>query len=139
MPNWVKCGHVEPNDATECVTCLKLEISALQPVVDAAVDLVKWHGAGAIQGDRYLRLFSAAGNYYLKTIETLKVDEAACLCGHPGPDGQGDHTGPPWCEPMKRKTCVHPDCLAKKFGPCKGFATIKDAVDFITDERLGGP
>lgn len=66
-------------------------------------------------------------------------DDPMCLCGHPGPDGLGAHTGPPWCEPLKRKTCTHPDCLSKTFGPCKGFSNMASAIGFIMDESLGGP
>ena len=67
-----------------------------------------------------------------------KDDPNLCMCGHMGPDGQGAHTGPNW-GPIKRKTCVHPDCLSKKFGPCKGFGNLQSSVDFIMDERFGGP
>lgn len=69
----------------------------------------------------------------------LSSDPDLCMCNHLGPDGKGYHTGPVWCEPLTRKTCVHPDCLAKKFGPCKGFANLQQTAGFLTDERLGGP
>ena len=72
-------------------------------------------------------------------VVNVTEKDPLCLCRHLGPDGEGDHTGPPWCEPMKRKTCVHPECQAKKFGPCKGFGTLKSATDFIMDESFGGP
>lgn len=62
-----------------------------------------------------------------------------CMCGHQGPNGKGMHTGAPWCEPLKKNTCVHPDCLAQRFGPCKGFCNIAGAMGFLMDERLGGP
>jgi len=50
----------------EEVKVLEAKNRELQEIVDAAVDLVKWHGAGALKGDRYLYLFSVAGAYHLK-------------------------------------------------------------------------
>jgi hypothetical protein len=60
-------------------------------------------------------------------------DDPMCGCGHLGPDRQGEHTGAPWCELMKRATCTHPGCI------CKGFGNRRAALDFLMDERLGGP
>jgi len=60
-------------------------------------------------------------------------EDTNCMCGHEGPDGKGEHVGPPYCSLLKRKTCVHPGCN------CKGFGTTEDAVRFIMDTRLGGP
>jgi hypothetical protein len=34
MPNWVKCGHVEPNEATECVTCVKNQRDRLRDMLN---------------------------------------------------------------------------------------------------------
>lgn len=55
-----------------------------------------------------------------------------CLCGHQGPDRQGTHTGAEIPAPSKRLGCTYPGCN------CKGYGTVKDAVEFITDESLGG-
>ena len=61
------------------------------------------------------------------------MEDIECMCGHKGPDREGEHTGVPYAAGMKRCTCVHPGCN------CKGFATVEDVAGFMTDENLGGP
>lgn len=56
-----------------------------------------------------------------------------CLCGHQGPDREGEHLGAEIPAPSRRLGCTHPGCN------CKGFGSLQDAVNFITDERFGGP
>lgn len=46
-----------------------LQVREQQDIVEAAVELVKWHGAGALKGERYSRLFSLAGNFLLGRTE----------------------------------------------------------------------
>lgn len=58
--------------------------------------------------------------------------DIVCLCGHPGPDRQGDHTGAQIPAPSKRLACIYEGCN------CKGFGTLQASVDFIMDTRLGG-
>lgn len=62
-----------------------------------------------------------------------ELDDLFCMCGHKGPDRQGEHIGAEIPAPSHRLACTHPGCN------CKGFGTLRAAVDFIMDERLGGP
>lgn len=60
---------------------LELQVEAMRPVVEAAVNLIKYHGSGAtnVKGDLYQRLFSEAGNYHLRSAKN-RLD--ACTCPH---------------------------------------------------------
>lgn len=52
-----------------------LQVREQQDIVEAAVELVKWHGAGALNGERYSRLFSLAGNFLLG-----RTGKRVCVC-----------------------------------------------------------
>ena len=66
-----------------------------------------------------------------KALEDL--EEVMCMCGHQGPDRQGEHIGAEIPAPSKRLACTHEGCN------CKGFGNLQASVNFIMDERLGGP
>lgn len=36
-----------------------------QAIIDAAIGLIKWHGAGALKSEQYDRLFSLAGTHFM--------------------------------------------------------------------------
>lgn len=87
-------------------THLELQNEVLQKIVDDAVALVKWHGAGAIKSERYDHLFSSAGNYHVD--KTLKLSELPkndrCRVALP----YGQSGVPDFCEMIK--PCPrHPD------------------------------
>ena len=75
-----------------------------------------------ISGDKLAAAKKALADY----------EDIVCLCGHEGPDRQGEHVGPEIPAPSKRLGCTHPGCI------CKGFGTLQAAVNFITDTRVGG-
>lgn len=73
----VCCVRTAKDESFQLMMKQNQTILDLQKIVDAAVDLVKWHGAGAIQGERYMKLFSLAGNYYLEHKEKICEEKFA--------------------------------------------------------------
>lgn len=99
--------------------------------------------ADALRGIRHFQVsdtpsvtysLSITGNHLAAAKKALaEYEEIVCLCGHQGPDRQGEHTGSEIPAPSKRLACTHPGCN------CKGFGNLQASVDFIMDTRLGGP
>jgi len=99
--------------------------------------------ADALRGIRHFQVSDTASVTYSLGITGDKLalakkalaefEDIVCMCGHQGPDRQGEHIGSEIPAPSKRLACTHPGCN------CKGFGNLKASVDFIMDTRLGGP
>jgi hypothetical protein len=97
----------------------------------------------ALRGIRHFEVTPTASVTYQVAITGDRLAEAkkaladlqdvVCMCGHQGPDRKGEHVGAEIPAPSKRLACTHPGCN------CKGFGNLQASVNFIMDERLGGP
>lgn len=82
MPNWAKCGHVEPNDARECITCLKLENRDLREKMVEIHKLLFAPGPGTATPEVNIdKAWTIAGGYAEKQpIEKRNPTTGKVLC-----------------------------------------------------------